>query len=91
MNGSTHVIAENRTDISKREDVVDNRVNLKDLYPGASYTVSLWYELDSERLPQCSHSLTLCELTCSVLDCAAERLMFIIISLFYYPSVCLLI
>lgn len=88
MNGSTRVIAKNSTGNSKNDPVVDNRVNLQELYPGAIYTVSLWYDLDSEELLQCSHLLTLGELTCSVLDCA-EKMIFIIIPLFYYPSVSL--
>ncbi|XP_048028346.1 receptor-type tyrosine-protein phosphatase H-like [Megalobrama amblycephala] len=59
VNGSTRVIAENSTGNSKNDPVVDNRVNLQELYPGAIYTVSLWYDLDSEGLLQCSHLLTL--------------------------------
>ncbi|ROL46381.1 Receptor-type tyrosine-protein phosphatase H [Anabarilius grahami] len=58
VNGSTLVTAENSTGISKRYHV--GIVNLQDLYPGAIYNVSLWYDLDSETvLPQCSHFLTL--------------------------------
>ncbi|XP_048031318.1 receptor-type tyrosine-protein phosphatase H-like isoform X2 [Megalobrama amblycephala] len=59
VNGSTRVTAENSTGNSKNDPVVDNRVNLQELYPGAIYTVSLWYDLDSEGLLQCSHLLTL--------------------------------
>ncbi|XP_048011611.1 receptor-type tyrosine-protein phosphatase H-like [Megalobrama amblycephala] len=59
VNGSTLVTAENGTGISKRDPVEGNRVNLQDLYPGAIYNVSLWYDLESETLPQCSHFLTL--------------------------------
>ncbi|KAK9953538.1 hypothetical protein ABG768_017522 [Culter alburnus] len=59
VNGSTRVIAKNSTGNSKNDPVVDNRVNLQELYPGAIYTVSLWYDLDSEELLQCSHLLTL--------------------------------
>ncbi|XP_048036300.1 receptor-type tyrosine-protein phosphatase H-like [Megalobrama amblycephala] len=59
VNSSTRVTAENSTGNSKNDPVVDNWVNLQELYPGAIYNVSLWYDLDSERLLQCSHFLTL--------------------------------
>ncbi|XP_056105800.1 receptor-type tyrosine-protein phosphatase H-like isoform X2 [Rhinichthys klamathensis goyatoka] len=57
--GSTHVKAKSRTSNATILPVVDNRVNLQELYPGDNYTVSLWYYLDSEKLLQCSHLLTL--------------------------------
>uniref|UniRef100_A0A8C1KTA3 protein-tyrosine-phosphatase n=2 Tax=Cyprinus carpio TaxID=7962 RepID=A0A8C1KTA3_CYPCA len=57
--GSTYVTAQNSTGSGKNDTVVGNRVNLQDLYPGESYTVSLFYDLESEKLPQCSHHLTL--------------------------------
>ncbi|XP_051737786.1 receptor-type tyrosine-protein phosphatase H-like isoform X4 [Ctenopharyngodon idella] len=61
VNGSTHVTAGNSTGNSQRDLVEGYTVNLQELYPGANYTVSLWYDLDSptERLLQCSHTLTL--------------------------------
>lgn len=67
VNGCTHVTAQNSTGSGKNGTVNDNRVNLKDLYPGGNYTVSLFYDLESKQLPQCSHHLTLGEFTCSVL------------------------
>lgn len=84
VNGSTHVTAENRTGNANFLAVEKDRVNVQMLYPGESYNVSLWYELDSVRLLQCSHLLTLGEFTCSVLDCAADRLIFSIIYWFYF-------
>lgn len=66
VKGCTHVTAQNSTGSGKNDTVKGNRVNLKDLYPGGSYTVSLFYDLESEQLLQCSHRLTLGEFTCSV-------------------------
>ncbi len=66
MNGSTHVTAQNSTGSFKNGTVYDNRVKLQDLYPGGSYDVSLFYDLESERLLQCSHRLILGEFTCAV-------------------------
>ncbi|KTF80106.1 hypothetical protein cypCar_00036679 [Cyprinus carpio] len=60
VNGSTYVTAQNSTGSGKNGIVDGNGVNLQDLYPGESYTVSLFYDLESEKLPQCSHHLTLC-------------------------------
>ncbi|XP_077100377.1 receptor-type tyrosine-protein phosphatase H-like isoform X2 [Siphateles boraxobius] len=59
VNGSTDVTAENTTGNVKTLPVVNNRANLQELTPGDTYNVSLWYELDSVRLLQCSHLLTL--------------------------------
>ncbi|XP_041938242.1 receptor-type tyrosine-protein phosphatase H isoform X1 [Alosa sapidissima] len=38
--------------------VVGNKVSFSNLYPGATYSVSLYYELGQEKLSQCSHNLT---------------------------------
>lgn len=87
VNGSTYVTAQNSTGSGKNGIVDGNGVNLQDLYPGESYTVSLFYDLESEKLPQCSHHLTLCEFTCSLLTVATEKLILNIITLFYFcPS-----
>lgn len=66
MNGSTHVTAKNGTADVTPLPVKNNMVNLQELYPGESYNVSLWFDLDQERLLQCSHLLTLSGFTCSV-------------------------
>lgn len=66
VNGSTHVTAQNSTGSGEHGTVNDNRVNLQDLYPGGSYNVSLFYDLESEQLLQCSHHLILGEFTCTV-------------------------
>ncbi|XP_059391527.1 receptor-type tyrosine-protein phosphatase H-like isoform X1 [Carassius carassius] len=69
VNGCTYVTAQNSTGIGKNDIVDDNRVNLQDLYPGESYTVSLFYDLESEKLLQCSHRLTLVPNSVSDLRC----------------------
>ncbi len=66
VNGCTHVTAQNSTGSGKNGTVNNNRVNLQDLYPGGSYNVSLFYDLESEQLLQCSHRLILGEFTCAV-------------------------
>ncbi|XP_076154884.1 receptor-type tyrosine-protein phosphatase H-like [Alosa pseudoharengus] len=38
--------------------VVGNKVSFSNLYPGATYSVSLYYEFDQEKLSQCSNGLT---------------------------------
>ncbi|XP_059380346.1 receptor-type tyrosine-protein phosphatase H-like [Carassius carassius] len=68
VNGSTHVIAQNSSG-SYYQTVIHNRVNLQDLYPGGNYNVSLFYELESQQLPQCSHNLTLAPNSVSHLSC----------------------
>ncbi|XP_016329225.1 receptor-type tyrosine-protein phosphatase H-like [Sinocyclocheilus anshuiensis] len=69
VNGSTYVTAQNSTGNGQSGSVDGNRVNLRDLYPGESYTVSLFYDLESQRLPQCSHRLTLVPNSVSHLHC----------------------
>ncbi|XP_016086708.1 receptor-type tyrosine-protein phosphatase H-like [Sinocyclocheilus grahami] len=69
VNGCTYVKAQNSTGSDKNYPLNDNRVNLQDLYPGGSYTVSLFYDLESERLLQCSHRLTLVPNSVSHLRC----------------------
>ncbi|XP_016396230.1 receptor-type tyrosine-protein phosphatase H-like [Sinocyclocheilus rhinocerous] len=69
VNGSTYVTAQNSTGNGQSGSVDGNRVNLRDLYPGESYAVSLFYDLESERLPQCSHRLTLVPNSVSHLLC----------------------
>ncbi len=66
VNGCTHVTAQNSTGSGQIVTVTDNRVNLQELYPGGSYDVSLFYDLESEQLLQCSHRLILGEFTCAV-------------------------
>ncbi|TRY79015.1 hypothetical protein DNTS_022220 [Danionella cerebrum] len=53
----------------KNDSIDNNVVRLQDLYPGESYTVSLFYDLDSEMLHQCSHRLTLVPNTVTRLYC----------------------
>ncbi|XP_016410646.1 receptor-type tyrosine-protein phosphatase H-like [Sinocyclocheilus rhinocerous] len=69
VNGCTYVKAQNSTGSDKNDPVNDKRVNLQDLYPGGSYTVSLFYDLESERLLQCSHRMTLVPNSVSHLRC----------------------
>ncbi|XP_026056589.1 receptor-type tyrosine-protein phosphatase H-like [Carassius auratus] len=70
VNGSTHVIAQNSTGSHKKTPIlIHNKVNLQDLYPGGHYTVSLFYELESQQLLQCSHNLTLAPNSVSHLRC----------------------
>ncbi|XP_058621181.1 receptor-type tyrosine-protein phosphatase H isoform X2 [Onychostoma macrolepis] len=69
VNGCTHVKAINSTGSDTNGLVKDNRVNLQDLYPGGNYTVSLFYELESKQLLQCSHHLTLVPYSVSHLRC----------------------
>ncbi|KAK7123986.1 hypothetical protein R3I93_022177 [Phoxinus phoxinus] len=58
VNGSTNITAKNSAG-NETFPVYKNTVNLTKLYPGDSYTVSLWNYLGSEKLLQCSHNLTL--------------------------------
>ena len=51
--------ATNGTDVTGT--VGENKVSFTDLYPGATYNVSLYYQLNQQDLLQCSHSLTLSE------------------------------
>ncbi|XP_043081873.1 receptor-type tyrosine-protein phosphatase H [Puntigrus tetrazona] len=69
VNGSTYVSAQSSTGSDKNGSVNDNKVNLQDLYPGESYTVSLFYDLQSEKLLQCTHRLTLVPNSVSNLRC----------------------
>ncbi|KAK7118123.1 hypothetical protein R3I94_021835 [Phoxinus phoxinus] len=58
VNGSTNITAKNSAG-NETFPVDKNTVNLTKLYPGDTYTVSLWNYLGSEKLLQCSHNLTL--------------------------------
>lgn len=51
--------ATNGTDVTGT--VGENKVSFTDLYPGATYSVSLYYQFNQQDLLQCSHSLTLSE------------------------------
>lgn len=90
MNGCTYVTAQNSTGSGKNDTVDGNMVNLQDLYPGENYTVSLFYDLESEKLLQCSHRLTLGGFTCSVLIVTTEKLIphTILFILFFFLSFC---
>lgn len=72
VTGSTHVTAKNSTDSELSVLVEQNIVNFQNLYPGARYTVSLWYKLESDELLQCSQNLTLGEFPCSGLEYAVK-------------------
>ncbi|RXN30523.1 receptor-type tyrosine- phosphatase H-like protein [Labeo rohita] len=69
VNGCTHVTAKSSTGSIKNGLVQGNKVNLQDMDPGEIYTVSLFYELESDRLPQCSHQLRLFPNSVSNLRC----------------------
>ncbi|XP_051538698.1 receptor-type tyrosine-protein phosphatase H-like [Myxocyprinus asiaticus] len=69
VEGCTTVTAANSTDSEQNGTVKNNKVNLEDLYPGAKYTVLLWYDLDSEKLLQCTHNLTIVPNSVSHLRC----------------------
>ncbi|KAL2078501.1 hypothetical protein ACEWY4_026186 [Coilia grayii] len=49
--------------------VEGNSVSFTDLYPGATYTVSLYYELQQEKLLQCTNGLTLVPEVVTSLSC----------------------
>ncbi|XP_073797528.1 receptor-type tyrosine-protein phosphatase H isoform X2 [Danio rerio] len=67
--GCTYVTAQSSTGSGKNASIEGDRVNLRDLYPGESYTVSLFYNLESEMLTQCSQRLTLVPNSVSHLCC----------------------
>ncbi|KTF92403.1 hypothetical protein cypCar_00019606 [Cyprinus carpio] len=69
VNGSTYVKAQNSTGSVKNGTVNQNSLTLQGLYPGGSYNVSLFYYLESELLPQCTHHLTLDPYSVSHLRC----------------------
>ncbi|XP_056594360.1 receptor-type tyrosine-protein phosphatase H isoform X2 [Triplophysa dalaica] len=70
VNGSTRVTAKNSTHYELSLPVEQNSVNLQSLYPGAIYTVSLWYDFtESDKLLQCSQNLTLAPNSVSRLHC----------------------
>ncbi|XP_031416877.1 receptor-type tyrosine-protein phosphatase H-like isoform X2 [Clupea harengus] len=59
--------ATNGTDVTGT--VGENKVSFTDLYPGATYNVSLYYQLNQQDLLQCSHSLTLIPAVVTSLHC----------------------
>ncbi|XP_051542774.1 receptor-type tyrosine-protein phosphatase H [Myxocyprinus asiaticus] len=69
VEGCTSVTAKNSTDSEQSGSVEKNIVNIDHLYAGAKYTVLLWYDLDSEKLLQCKHNLTLVPNCVSHLRC----------------------
>ncbi|XP_056306450.1 receptor-type tyrosine-protein phosphatase H [Danio aesculapii] len=67
--GCTYVTAQNSSGSGKNGSIEADKVNLRDLYPGESYTVSLFYNLESKMLTQCSQRLTLVPYVVSNLKC----------------------
>ncbi|XP_056306605.1 receptor-type tyrosine-protein phosphatase H [Danio aesculapii] len=67
--GCTYVTAQSSSGSGKNASIEGDKVNLQDLYPGESYTVSLFYNLESEMLTQCSQRLTLVPNSVSHLHC----------------------
>ncbi|XP_073797527.1 receptor-type tyrosine-protein phosphatase H isoform X2 [Danio rerio] len=67
--GCTYVTAQNSSGSGKNASIEGDKVNLRDLYPGESYTVSLFYNLESKMLTQCSQRLTLVPYVVSNLKC----------------------
>ncbi|XP_051971225.1 receptor-type tyrosine-protein phosphatase H-like isoform X4 [Xyrauchen texanus] len=69
VEGCTNVTAKNITDSEQIGSVNKNIVNIDHLYPGAVYTILLWYDLGPEKLLQCTHNQTLVPNCVSQLRC----------------------
>ncbi|XP_048088805.1 uncharacterized protein LOC125287269 [Alosa alosa] len=65
--------AHNGSDGDVTGTVRRNKVSFSNLYPGATYNVSLYYQLDEEQLLQCSHSVTLVPATVTSLSCESRN------------------
>uniref|UniRef100_A0A3P9HU73 protein-tyrosine-phosphatase n=1 Tax=Oryzias latipes TaxID=8090 RepID=A0A3P9HU73_ORYLA len=56
---SATAVPKEQTEGSANTNLTGSNIFFTQLYPGATYNVSLFYEIASEHLLQCSHSLTL--------------------------------